>query len=110
MSNEYEGPWTVCIVMHDRVYGGPEEGGWYYDTYDPFDHAALELMKEHSLGCFTYSKTNKNSAVWLMRKFADKANKEERRDANSVNSKGEYSVEVYEGYPKFLPEERPRYE
>jgi len=45
-----------------------------------------------------------------MWEIAERMNKEERRNANSVNSIGEYSVEVYEGYPKYIPEERPTYE
>lgn len=110
MPDEYKGPWTVCIVMHDRVYGGPEEGGWYYDTYDPFHHDVLELMKENELGIFTYSKFQMQKARDHMWEIVDRINKKERRDVNSVLSNGEYSVEVYEGYPKFIPEERPRYE
>ena len=110
MSDEYKGPWMVCIVMHDRVYGGPEEGGWYYDTYDPFDIAALELMKEHELGIFTYSKSEMQIARDNMWEIVDRINKQERRNPNSVFSIGEYSVEVYEGYPKYIPEERPTYE
>ena len=25
----------VALVHKDRAFGGPEEGGWYYDTFTP---------------------------------------------------------------------------
>ena len=25
------------LYLHDRAYGGSEEGGWWYDTYSPAD-------------------------------------------------------------------------
>lgn len=25
-------PYFICVYEVDRVYGGPEEGGWWYDT------------------------------------------------------------------------------
>jgi hypothetical protein len=39
-----KGSWEVAdatpllyanLYLHDREYGGPEEGGWWYDTYSP---------------------------------------------------------------------------
>ena len=28
---DHPGPWVVTVAIADRAYGGPEEGGWWYD-------------------------------------------------------------------------------
>lgn len=30
---DYNGPWHVVAYQVTREFGGPEEGGWYYDWY-----------------------------------------------------------------------------
>lgn len=37
--------WFINIYVVNKQYGGPEEGGWYYDTYDcikSYGHSCLE--------------------------------------------------------------------
>lgn len=97
--------YAVAIVMYDKAYGGPEEGGWYYATFEPVQEYAF-LTK--------IVKTDKESreACAFLRKYIDdhKLN-EGRRSVDSVLSEGEYTVHVYEGeYPCFHPKTRPHYE
>ena len=51
-------PFYIVAVGHDRCYGGPEEGGWWYDTFRVLGvrrvwdvrsglAAARALMEEH---------------------------------------------------------------
>lgn len=41
----YENRWTVCIYKLDRHYGGPEEGGWWYDSGDLFRLVSVEKTR-----------------------------------------------------------------
>ena len=34
----------VSVYLVDRAYGGPEEGGWYYDTGEPVAEEGLPLL------------------------------------------------------------------
>lgn len=51
---EYTGPWHVVKYDVTREYGGPEEGGWWYDWYanpvlistTPEDYGAASLLKD----------------------------------------------------------------
>lgn len=37
----------VCAIRFAREYGGPEEGGWYFNTEDPL--AALPVTSEEAV-------------------------------------------------------------
>jgi hypothetical protein len=47
-----EGPQFVSVYQVERAFGGPEEGGWWYDTYQLVDSkpvatsAAAKVVKE----------------------------------------------------------------
>ena len=92
----------VTIYLMDRVYGGEEEGGFYYTTYEPVD------------GCEEYNKicNNKKYAKNHAEKL-EKMLKEwnfGRRDIYSVLSEGIYIVKVENFPPHYQPTERPHYE
>lgn len=96
---EYAGPWVVCLFLVDRAYGGPEEGGWYYDTGTP-------VVTEH-MRAFA----NRDEARAYRRSLDPvvKDMNEGRYPISSVLSEGRYAFELCEGLPEAYPSERPYY-
>lgn len=108
--------WTVAIYLVDLARGGPEEGGWYYQTGERVDHA-LDGVPE----AFTFNSFNAafgKSAEECARIFAEQLQKiiedgpnKGRREISSVLSEGRYQAQVYNGHPPaHYPERRPHYE
>jgi hypothetical protein len=76
----------------DRAYGGPEEGGWYFDTG--------ELVRTFRIA------RNEADAY----KLASRANRK-RSTSSVLYSGGRYCVEVHQHRaPSCYPEQRPYYE
>lgn len=101
--------YTVAVYMEDRAYGGPEEGGWYFDTatlvMEPraavllrgFDNAEQAHNYAEELNFTTISQWNEGRP-------------EVSSVLSSVLSEGRYYAIVNEGMPQpYYPEERPRY-
>jgi hypothetical protein len=92
--------YTVAFYEIDRAYGGPEEGGWWYDC------GSLKRL----------ARTFKSKAA--AQAYASRANNlltHIQRDLRSVNSMayggGRYRARVYEGIPpSYYPQGRPHYE
>ena len=95
--------YLVAVYLEDRAFGGPEEGGWWYDTG--------ELVR------VTKSFASKDRA----RQYASRLNRRlqsrafgpnlGRREIGSVLSEGEYCARVErDTAPSHYPERRPRYE
>lgn len=91
---------TVAFYEIDRAYGGPEEGGWWYDcgtlrriarTFKTEDAAYAFARRANRLLC-TFQRTH--------------------RSVNSViYNGGRYAAHVYDTPPPpFYPETRPTYE
>jgi len=90
------------IYIHDRAYGGGEEGGWWYDTMEP--------ITEGYLACrlLTEGEQEADKAFKMMQSFCEQAN-ENRRDISSVLSEGEY-VACLESWPAVAyPSRKPHY-
>jgi hypothetical protein len=91
--------YTVAFYEIDRAYGGPEEGGWWFDT------GRLERIAR------TFKSRDKAHA------YAGRANRllsimqRDLRDVGSVlYSGGRYQAEVWDGPPApFYPQNRPVY-
>ena len=82
----------------DRIYGGPEEGGWWYDSGEPLGSIMIEDTDE-----------NRTAAKNLLReRFSSQF--EGNRDRHSVI--GEENLEIYveDHHAKPYPETRPHYE
>lgn len=94
---------TLCVYDVSQCYGGPEEGGWWFD--------AGELM--HSKA-FNRAPTKKEIKKFI-KNVARMNRSEERTPRHSVASTGEYVFMVYEGRsgawnpPPFFPQRRPMY-
>lgn len=87
----------VNTYMHDRSYGGPEEGGWYYDVYEALD----------SIPCKSKDECER------MREAAEKdaeAENKGRPPVSSVMSRGRLVVRVEDHPAEDHPRHRPHYE
>lgn len=98
--------YSVAIYLIDRVYGGPEEGGWYY--------TAGELATEPEFAKYLRGFDEFDEA----HRYANSVNDDpflitinaDRPDTHSVLSEGRYAAIVSEGVPTHFPLERPHYE
>jgi hypothetical protein len=93
--------YTVAVYLVELAYGGPEEGGWWYQcgelvrqmrTFKSEERASLYCMRLNELLKVTLNKG--------------------RRPISSVASNGRYNAEVMNGRcaPAGIPERRPHYE
>lgn len=105
--------WYVALYIEDLAYGGPEEGGWYYNcaqrvTPDQDQMAALGWTGPWLI---VEGEDAAREASAKARKLCEEWNKG-RRDISSVLSEGQYGVLIGEG-PEAIPgypERRPHYE
>jgi hypothetical protein len=95
--------WTAAVYLVDRVYGGHEEGGWWYNT--------SELVTDRHVPLPSYHHTNKEACIaankmqlWCLQENDD------RPSINSVLSEGIYEALVHRNsLPPYLPRKRPYY-
>ncbi len=95
--------YLVSVYLEDLAYGGPEEGGWYYNTG--------ELVRTVKL--FRSEERANDYCRRLNRKLRSRefGPNKDRRDISSVLSEGIYSADVHEDFaPRHFPERKPRYE
>lgn len=96
--------YIVSVYLCDRAYGGPEEGGWYYECGTP-----SEEHIEH-LQIFDDWQEAKLARDQLQT-YLDDAENANRPSIDSVLSQGVYRAIVDENeLPKPYPKERPYYE
>lgn len=90
--------WYACLWLVNRVFGGPEEGGWWFDAGELVDFRcspSWENADYHRKNFETYAE-EENSG---------------RADISSVLSDGVYRVTIQRTRPaQFFPAERPHYE
>lgn len=98
-----DGVYSVAVYHVERCYGGPEEGGWYYDRGEPSIEFALHLRM------FVRVKAAVAYAAQLDATICAEANKG-ARPLSSVLSTGRYRASVQDGYPAAFPQSRPHYE
>lgn len=91
----FHGSVWVALILEDRVYGGPEEGGWYYNSGDVKVQVQARLLEEISL------------AITFYKKFWSNNN---RPAISSVNSVGRYTIVVGDKLVESWPEVKPHYE
>lgn len=92
--------WWVNGYEVYRQYGGPEEGGWWYDEYEPTGE---------QWGPFS----SRDEAFEKYDELHDTLVKERnggRYPLHSVLSDGKFTVAVEDHMPRRDPETRPRYE
>lgn len=95
------------IYLHDRAYGGPEEGGWWYDTYSPIDGDSDWDADPPRHGHFD-SEEYASKAMEAILVWCNDQNSR-RRLSNSMASEGHF-VAVLESWPaEYSPARRPHY-
>ncbi len=93
------------LYLHDRDYGGPEEGGWWYDTYTPADGDWDETPPRY--GHFT-SVEEAEKAMVELRAWCERENSN-RRSPSSVASEGHFCARLESWPPEPMPARRPHY-
>ncbi len=92
--------YSVAVYLVDKAYGGPEEGGWWYNAGE-----AVRLIRTFK------SETKASLFACRIQHLLDKTLNKGRREISSVLSTGRYYAEVHDGIPpQVYPEVTPRYE
>ena len=85
---------AITVGLADLAYGGPEEGGWYFDTFEPVRIFVVPAARADSL--------RRHLARWV------RAANEGRPSISSVLSEGRYTTRSgIISQPE--PQERPYY-
>lgn len=89
----------VNVYLWDRCYGGPEEGGWWYDAYTPeADQCTQQATEADAAACLD-----------RMLDWCEQQNAERHHPSSSI-SDGHFVVRVESWPPEPEPAGRPRYE
>lgn len=92
--------YVVAVYLADRAYGGPEEGGWWFDTGELV--RAVRRFKSEERAIAYCRRLNHLLDVTLNKG---------RRPKSSVISEGVFEAQLSEGEPPTrYPTERPHYE
>lgn len=94
--------YTIAIYLADQAYGGPEEGGWYYQ---------YGIRQDDWPPMVAATRTEAYALRGIVNDFLHHYTNAGRRSMYSVLSEGVYEARVYPGYPPAsYPETRPHYE
>lgn len=92
--------YTVAVYLAQLGYGGPEEGGWYYECGE-LVRASKKTLPDYDAACEYSNRLNQRLARTLNKG---------RRPISSVLSDGVYRARVTDGTPEpIYPTERPYY-
>lgn len=95
--------WIVAVYNAELGYGGPEEGGWWFDTGE-----LVRIVRTTAGEDRAYAYARKLNSKLRSREFGPNKG---RRDKSSVLSDGFYEAMVYrDNAPKSFPDHRPHYE
>lgn len=95
------GPWWLNAYDCTLVYGGPEEGGWWYDAGEPTGDrfGPYDTLEE------TWAARDVLEETWLAAQ-----NEHRHLPKTSVMSDGAIELHVENHEPRMFPEQYPRYE
>jgi len=92
------GDFWLNLYRIERLYGGPEEGGWWYNAHSPIFSMDLNI-KDH-----------RDLTLNLIRYFYDKYDFEDYDNIYSVNNRGIYDINIESNKAEHSPKHKPRYE
>jgi len=99
---------SATVYLVQRLYGGPEEGGWYYDSgelcTDPAPTAGVIFAEGHE-------DHGRTMALEVQAHLDRDWNVgDHARQISSVLCAGRFEAHVHDGWPPLaFPAERPRY-
>lgn len=91
----------VNLYIQDRAYGGPEEGGWWFDVG--------EFIRSHTFKFTSYEAARARYQL-LNERTNRTANDGRNTDINSVMCEGEYRWVIENEPGQSYPQSRPFYE
>ena len=93
---QWEGQDPTTLTLHETYqnYGGPEEGGWYYQSGYP---------------CLTHCIFSKKQAVKEYVIYADEYEVWDQPDLGLTSTVSNYDLNFSNGYAKLYPESKPYY-
>ena len=92
---------SVALYQEDQQYGGPEEGGWWYDAGELLHRPARYFRNEDA--AYAYARRFND----LLHHYVNR----HRPSYSSVLSEGRVVAMVHEGHPPaYYPATRPHYE
>lgn len=119
----------VNVYAVGRAYGGPAEGGWWYDTGDPVAAIPVELTQgewETAREAFPGQKDERGYALYsqewidylegVLMDAARKLQEEWRKRYPYTRKRGEvlggddWDVVIEDQWPEHYPKKRPHYE
>lgn len=95
------------LYLHDRAYGGPEEGGWWYDTYSPVTAEDDWDDAPPNYGHFNTEAAAKNAMPALEAWCNDQNSR--RRSPSSMASEGHFVVRLEAWPAEHDPKQHPHY-
>ena len=91
---EWEGQDPSVITIHETTlnYGGPEEGGWWYESGYP---------------CLTHCVFSKKQAIREYLIYAEEYEVWDQPDLGLTSTHGKYDINYSNDYAKLYPESKP---
>ena len=91
---------VVAVFLEDRAYGGPEEGGWWYNCGEFV--RTIKVFRNEDKACDYANRMNGKLHARFNRY---------RRSPSSVLSEGHFRASVWgDRVPKYFPQRTPHYE
>lgn len=92
---------TIYINTYEtnRAYGGPEEGGWWFDIGDPVESVQFDFSYQARYALPEFEER------WMKRN-----KEEERKRPSSVNCDGWYETYLEDKFAESYPKQKPHYE
>jgi len=65
--------WSVAVYENNQAYGGPEEGGWWYQEGTITDYNKVKIFNSYKKACKYYNKLTKEGyyAIGYNSKYPD---------------------------------------
>jgi hypothetical protein len=92
-------PKYVNAYRVTQAYGGPEEGGWWYDEYEPLESVVVESEEQEE-----------EVRAALAKRYVDEEDVGQRRGRTSAAGGYDISIVGEFHFAKYEPEVKPHYE